>query len=633
MMVKTLITRLSALLFLFLALTVQGQVLYETGLNCNPTLVKKHAELLSRSALKLPAITDTISLGPKGFLDDFSKAGPYPDTTLWLDNFTFINRTYGKAPVTLGVATFDGMNAAGIPYDWGATSTSASIADYLTSKPIDLSIVAQNDTTVYLSFYYQPEGLGNDPEMKDSLVVEFKGVTGGWRHVWAKRGIPLASSDSSWTLVMIPVNDSTYLQKGFQFRFKNYATLLGNLDHWSIDYVYLNRNRSMADTSFEDVAFVYETPSLLNTYTAMPWRHYATTDMRTDYSSVMRNNHSVVKNVSLQYRIFDELGVQVNTTYSGGSVNMDPYDTVGYYYWNGATIPPMSMNYTIPVPLAPTAYTIQSILNTTPDFDRQNDTVEHVQNFGNYYAYDDGSAESAIGAYTTGATIDIAQRFNVTTADSLRYLDIYFNPIVNNASFYSFKIKVYNVSGSTPGTLLFTSAADLQPAYYGTGTDIFIRYPLSTPQLLSAGSYYIGIQENGSWFLNIGLDKSRNTSDKVYYNANVGGGWESSPFVGSMMMRPVFGSTADFVGIAEQNSPDAFSVYPNPANDRLFFRSGNVVLAEDISYEIIDLYGRIIRTATTSDASADVSALSNGIYFIRFGTGAKSGTGKFVISR
>lgn len=630
-METTLMTRIVYILgLLFFTNLAFSQELIEVSLNGNPVLVKKYAEMSQKGPMGLRAPGDTLSLPANGILDDFSYQGPYPDANLWLDDFVYINRGYAKAPITVGVATFDGMNNNGTPYDWAATTTSSAPSDELTSKPIDLSTIPVGDTTVYLSFYYQVQGIGNDPETKDSLVVEFKevGAIAPWRHIWSKQGSVLPAFDSTWKYVMLPIRDPAFLGNGFQFRFRNYATRLGNLDHWHIDYVYLNRNRYTAtDTTFEDVTFVYELPSLLNGYSAMPWRHYNdTVIMKNNYSIVTRNNHSSQKFVDFYYNLYNGLGTQVYTT--TGPDNMDPYDTIGYY---SDFMSSRFIGYNIPLLTGPENYTMQCVVNSTPDFHRQNDTIEHIQEFAYHYAYDDGSAESAVGAFTSGATIELAQKFTFTIDDTLRYVDIYFNPIVTNASYYTFKIKVWNGGGS-PGSSIFTSADTLYPAYYGAGTDIFIRYPLSTPLFLTAGDYYVGLLENTNWFLNVGLDKNSNSSDKVFYNA--GSGWNSSPFSGSLMMRPVFGTVSDFVGVNEQSKMEKdITIYPNPASDVIFFRSELFDLSKEITYQIMDMYGRTVDQQYTRSASANVSNLANGIYFIRLQAEGKVSTHKFILSR
>ncbi|HNY56122.1 MAG TPA: hypothetical protein PKI86_10860, partial [Chitinophagales bacterium] len=50
------------------------------------------------------------------FFDDFYQNEIYPNPGLWQDNFVFINTTYPKETITVGVATFDGTDARGKPY-------------------------------------------------------------------------------------------------------------------------------------------------------------------------------------------------------------------------------------------------------------------------------------------------------------------------------------------------------------------------------------------------------------------------------------------------------------------------------------------------------------------------------------
>ena len=52
-------------------------------------------------------------------LDDFSYNSYFPDNLLWEDSAVFVNRSFPINPVTIGVATFDGLNADG---KWGPSS-------------------------------------------------------------------------------------------------------------------------------------------------------------------------------------------------------------------------------------------------------------------------------------------------------------------------------------------------------------------------------------------------------------------------------------------------------------------------------------------------------------------------------
>lgn len=614
-----------------------SQGLVENDLTTNQVLVKKWNDLKMRSQLRGASIYDTISLDTvKGILDDFSYEGPYPDTALWLDNMVFINRGYPKAPITLGVATFDGLNAKGYPYDFLVSPISSSSADSLTSKPINLLNYINNGSPVnylvsdslYFSFYYQPQGLGNAPESADSLVLEFRiPGTSVWKNIWAKNGTTLAPNDSSWKLVMIPIKDIQFLQKGFQFRFRNYATVSGNLDHWSIDYVYLNKYRTKADTIFEDVAFEYNVPSLLTTYSAMPWKHYNPTFMKTGYSTTIRNNNSIAKNGSFIYKIYDETGTQVNATYSGGSDNLDPYVTNGPINYGPFTSPPL--NFTIPALTDTSNYTIECMLSTNPDKHKQNDTVRHKQEFLNSYSYDDGSAETAFGLSTLNS--QMAEKFVSTIADTLRCIDIYFNPLLTNASLYAFSLNVWNDNGGIPGTAVYTSDTVLTPTYAQAGQDQFIHYYLYPPLYLNASTFYIGFTQKTTEFLNVGVDKNTNTQDKIFYN--VSGGWNNSPFPGSLMMHPVFGIADYHLGVdtyAAKNK-NAISVYPNPANDKLYINYFSANPSGKISYSIFDLYGRIILENKISKPEyIDISGIADGAYFIRIVDGIQISTNKFI---
>jgi hypothetical protein len=611
------------LLFFFcFSVEIFAQGLVENELTTNATLVNAFKSLQAKSLLKLGSIHDTLTLGTKGIVDDFSKPGPYPDTTFWITNKVFINNEYAKAPPTLGVATFDGLNYDGYPYDFSAPSGSSGVADSLISKPINLSFPASD--SIYLSFFYQPQGIGNAPESSDSLVVYFKkpGTLSSWDRVWAKKGSTLAVNDSSWRVVMLPINNPLYLQKGFQFCIMNYATRSGNVDHWNIDYVYLNRLRHKADSVFEDVAFTYDIPSILNSYAQMPWRHYVTTETKSSVNTVVRNNHSVVKNVSFKHNLYDPSNIVIYTSPLSAS-NVDPFTTSGYYLYNAGSLP------TIPLLTAPCDYTFEAIVNSTPDFHRTNDTMRHVQQFRYHYAYDDGTAESAFGLSTLNAKL--AEKFTTTVDDTLRYIDIYFNPLMSNVTVYTFKLKIWADAGGYPGTQVYSSDSTFTPAYNHYGHNSFVRYPVLPPLYMNATTFHIGFQQNTNQFLNIGVDKNTNTQNMISYN--VAGTWFHSPYVGSLMMRPVFGAASDFLvsdDIKNSTTKD-YIIYPNPANDKLYIKTNEENTNRLINYQVYDLSGRIILSDRFyTSQSIDVSGLSEGIYFIQLIEKDKITTHKFV---
>ncbi|MCE3278806.1 MAG: hypothetical protein K0S44_997 [Bacteroidetes bacterium] len=534
------------------------------------------------------------------------------------------------SPPTIGVATFDGVNAGGYPYNFFASSSSSGKADTLTSKPIDLNF--PTDTSVYFSFFYQAQGRGNFPDPADSIILEFKApLTGAWHHVWAKRGVNSSSTDSIWKLVMIHITNPAFLKSGFQFRFTNWATLSGNGDQWNIDYVYLDKGRNFADTVFKDVTFVYDTPSLLNTYTAVPWRQYSTSLMKSRYSATIRNNNTAPSYGGFGYQI-SENNLPVGPVYSGGAINYEPFDIIGYDTTISSSKPPV--NYVIPALTEKTEYSIKSWLYSSPDNDfSNNDTVVHKQRFDNYFSYDDGSAEASYGL--SGALhAQIAEKFTLNVADTLQCVDIYFNPTWLNASTFTFTLKVWGSTGGSPGPVIYLNPTLDTPKYNQSGHDRFTRYCFDAPVYLSAGTtFFVGLDQNTNQPLNIGLDKNINTRTYSYQNTN--GSWMNMSTTGTLMIRPVLGAGSEVIGIAEPSlSKDGlFTVYPNPANYQLYLRSDQS-LQTRLSYSIMDISGRtILSNITGVSEPIDISELSSGVYFIRIASGSSVSVNKFIISR
>ena len=110
------------------------------------------------------------------FIDDFSRYSlstnnpEIPlDWQMWVDNSARINSSLPINPPTKGVATLDGLDKTGYPYDF-SNEFSYGSADTLTSCPIDLSSYNVEDS-VKLVFYYEGGGLGNAPDFEDELFI------------------------------------------------------------------------------------------------------------------------------------------------------------------------------------------------------------------------------------------------------------------------------------------------------------------------------------------------------------------------------------------------------------------------------------------------------------------------------
>src|ERR1700740_1648681 len=332
------------------ALQAQKPMLYP--LRSNATLIEYHKNKAKQSHViqannrTQSVATQTLTLP---FYDEFSYAGPFPDTTKWPNSQSvFVNHTKAIAPPTLGVATFDGLNKFGYPYNSTIASnnlnTLTSVAsDTLNSAPIRLDslpalqLSLSPADSVYLSFYYQGMGYWEKPEPTASFNLDLyspKDTT--WTQVWSLGGYTYAP-DSSWHLVMIPILDTSYFHNGFKFRFRNLSGACGDIDHWHIDAVYLSNNRTNNDTmfssvghAFNDVSFVYDLQSPLKNYSQMPFNQYAgTADMKDSIGVCLRSNFSNTVSIGSSYRFYDNSGSVINST-TNGSNNLSPYNSSGY---------------------------------------------------------------------------------------------------------------------------------------------------------------------------------------------------------------------------------------------------------------------------------------------------------------
>jgi hypothetical protein len=622
--------RNSVLLFLFLvtiALSASAQE-YIAPLGSNPVLTeqfeKKNDHSASRTAITLLTLP---------FIDDFSKGGPWPDTSMWIDDNVFINGTFPKAPPTIGVATFDGLKNNGLPYDWNVSSGSSKKADSLTSQPVDLSGLTLADS-VYFTFFYQAQGRGNAPEASDSLVLEFRNSLGDWVEVWSKAGYSLPANDSTFNFVKINV-PAAYYYSGFQFKFYNYATLSGNVDHWHLDYVYLDKNRFNPKHQFEDISFVYPASSLLKNYRAMPWKQFVPSEMASSFWNPIRNNGTAFVNTTYSYTVRDESGAVVYSLPSPGITgNINPYDTSGYTACptsgGCAGLLNVPVSFTYPTMVDCTFFEIKHQLTVNGfDINHSNDTLKTRVPFYNYYAYDDGSAELAYGV--SSAFARIAVKYSLNQPDTLRAVAIYWNPFIEDVHTKPIRITVWGDAAGQPGTIIYQGVVEYPEYMQGYNGFKFYTIPDTSLSLVS-GTFYVGFTQVQAETLNVGLDMNTNAQTKIFYNTS--GAWNNSIYQGALMIRPYFGEA--FSTGVEETKPQAavFNVYPNPAYDRLSIRMKGRS-DEKMKLVIFDAYGRIVMPLQDLSAETlDVSQLAAGVYFIRIQSseGAVS-TERFIIAR
>lgn len=549
------------------------------------------------------------------------------DNTLWtppIDTFDsakavpFINNRFAKTPLTQGVATFDGTDAKGFPYDI-SSSTTYGVADVLTSKPIRLD---SNMEEVYLSFFYQAGGYGNFPDESDSLVVEFFDVVDStWRFAY-KINAPV-EEDSNWTdQIFLRVDGRKYLQNGFRFRFKNYATLAGSFDHWHIDYVRLGKDRdTVADDSvIRDIAFTQGVTSMLETYTSVPYDHYlqdpeAFDAEQTSFTIVNLGLDTVIL-IGLQYEIFDTNGNKV-----GGEVTAAP-----------SVQPRTRLTTVFPLPDPPifpdlgakyAAFTIRSRYTSVGQENSYyiNDTIFDEQVLRDYYAYDDGTAEKAYGL--TGAGLELAYRFDIPIGDSLRAVYFNFPQLLHDDNDeLPIRVQVWEDLSLPP---IYEALQFVDPQY--TEGNGFFRIELDDPVFVN-GSFYVGFRQQEATKIYIGFDANNNAKANTFYR--VGEGWFESSFSGALMIRPSFSENVLMNVPSRENLSFPLTVYPNPARDQVFFNTDVQIM----NVKVFDLTGRMIIDRSYPGNSIELGMVNSGVYILRaLDDGGKVHTSKFVVRK
>jgi len=600
------ITPLLTLCFLLLACIAPGQE-RTTSLQYNPQLrAKQKGNALGKK-------TNTTVVLNLPFFEDFTGYYTYPDSTKWTDNHVFINNTMCVNPVSRGVATMDVLNDVGYPWDpWG--SEGIRQCDSLTSQPINmsLSLVSPADS-VYLSFFYQPQGNGFYPLPQDSLMLMFRTKYGGWEKIWEIQG----SSQQPFQQVMIPITDSLYYSDTFQFRFINLGSLNLSDAIWNLDYIRLNKNRSYTDTAVSDVAFTSDPTPLLNDYYSMPYRQFLanpTSETALQYYDSIHNATNAPQPLTYWFtaralNTGTTLQPPVSSTPLSNAYSVQQQSNTAYT----TTIPLTGIHDRV---VFENKYYIESTTATGPT---DNDTILHDQVFDNYLAYDDGTAEQAyyLNLYPTQPGM-LAIEHHLNTDDTMQGMAIYFGREVPGSVSEVFTLMVYSslagVNGGTSDDTLLTQQL-CSPGFKDTVNHFWV-YKFDRPLPMHAGTFYAGTLQPadfGSDSLYFGFDVNRRGGNHAYYN--VLGSWNPSLLAGAIMIRPLFGQTiiSSHVTDVYTKQPD-WQVTPNPATDRLNFTFKNDVQA---TYHMLNIQGQPVMSGeVTSGNSIDISTLPSGMYFV-----------------
>jgi len=575
---KAFFSKIKPWFFVVLMMGLTQQMVAQTSgvvlrqLDVNPTLINASnqdrmrvspLQNVERPALLLP------------FFDDFSDLrSPFPNDSLWEDNLVFINANFPLFPPTIGVATFDALDASGRLYAHAAGYTFP--ADSLTSRPIRLdSIFDANpreitvSDSVFLSFYFQPGGgfgsqwagmlRGHAPRTDDFLILEFRHDTANWYNDSTVRWETVWSSDSAkyWShptlrtlesfcplcvdetasdiervffrQVAIPV-PAEFLYDNFQFRFRSYNSLdpAGNRPQgregggqWHIDYVRLDIHPDGFRDFSPDIAFVHQGGRVLREFQAMPANQFQTSDLVSEIPILFRNLDITSPTIPYYFQIE---GPNFSwTSPITPTVFILPFSTHGFNY--DPDFYPSQRLFPNYFPSHPDSgvFTFKHTLAWDDDAVQANNTMTHTVHFGNYFAFDDGTPELGIGLSVQGTINPFSQfalQFPMRVADSLVGIQIWLNHTQEYTSHTSFNLAVWTASDASglpmQSSVIEKETLFLQDIFEDADSIGFFTYWLDAPLALNPGNFFIGFQQRNNFFLNVGFDLNNNAENRMF---------------------------------------------------------------------------------------------------------------------
>lgn len=553
----------------------------------------EEAHLRTEASLNLP------------FFDDFSTAGSAsPSTKNWLPGSgVYINNTLTNNHPSLNIATFDGLNATGAPYNV-VNPLNQNFTDTLTSQPINLAGKVAGDS-VYLGFQWMAKGLGELPDSSDYFQLEFLSKSNGWLTVWKQNGYKL---DSVFKRQFIKITDAAYMHDAFQFRFRAYGRNSGYYDTWHLDYIYLNTKRSVRQPYIFDVALRKPITPLLKKYTAMPLRQYRVTPQAAISDSV---GTDVVNN-------FNNFNVLTSTLTIRDAAK-------GNAYFNNVqrSIYVESLkSKTLSVKLTPLTFPnnvdsvrlISKFIVTTTDTIpgvnlKTNDSISSRTDLTDYYAYDDGSAE--YGVQVNQKLGRVAVRYTLAKPDTIGGVRLAMVQFNKDISGQGFTIQILSNKNGKPDKVLAQRSIG---ARYPASRNGFVDYAFSN-SVAVADTFYVGWLQINEQPVTVGFDRnSMLGKDAVFYN--LGTEWSREVSLkGSVMIRPYLGKRA--TGVVTGNEPVTSNdthFFPNPNKGTIHWEADFIKLIE-----IYALDGSLMQSLIPQKGqrSVELKSLLDGIYIIK----------------
>ncbi|GAB3917216.1 T9SS type A sorting domain-containing protein [Larkinella terrae] len=559
------------------------------------------------------------------FFDDFSGSANRLDPVLWQSGSVYINNTLPINQPSVNVATFDGLDANGAPYNF-TDPNAVGLSDTLVSNPIDLTgLTAANN--IIFSFYWQRKGLGELPDPLDSLRLQFLTSAKTWETVWVgdstKKG-----TNNNFTQSFVAVNQARFLHAAFQFRFQAFGRMSGAFDTWHLDYLYMNQGRSATNLSVKDIASRQPVSSYLKRYTAMPMKQYLlnpvaeTADtIRTDIVNLFNNFNTTSYNTV----ITDQLTKQVLQRYQSAEAKL-----IGAFSSQvvGMKPQPLPAGFANQKAVLQTQFAVQTTDQATiPGVNlSRNDSISGLTVLDNYYAYDDGTAEAAI--QNTQRQGRVAMRFLLNKSDAVSGLQVCFAPVKTNLTGQTAVFSIYADDRGRPGRTLYQKAAVIS---YANSRNGFVDIPFDYSVAVT-DTFYVGwTQVSEEYTVAFGFDKNSPFGNQVFEGR--GTAWDPNNPGGVPMIRPVLGMGKDapITGVEEEPETNTkLMVFPNPNSGILIWQ--NPALQQ---IDIVDISGRTVVSTrpAAGQNQLNVSQLADGFYIVRLSDGKKTVVQKLIIRK
>ena len=567
------------------------------------------------------------------FCDDFSGVrGPRPDRSRWLEDDVYVNDALAVNAPSVGVASFDGLDEGGLPYGEGFGNL-----DQLTTTFIDLTTAAG---TVYVKFYLQLGGLGQAPERSDQFIVEGRDRDGEWVELIAVDGSRSSTPSTDFDFYALPLADARFVHEEFQVRFRMTGNLAGGFDNWNLDYVRVEEGDALATAP--DIALTLPPRALLTPYSAVPYSQFVGNEdaLLTPEVQVGLYNHFATSNNVTDSRVVveDALGgTLLEAPLLGASqLNLPPGSTVATN-----TIAPAPFGDFVTAARAASREQLRRLdVRYELDIDddqsslpcvQTNDTARSVTVIDDYFAYDDGTAESAL--LPGGAGEELTVRYTASVQDTLRGIRMAFprlGPLDADGQFINLRVYIGQLDDEPEYEEIlvrpYFPAAVQDTLNALTTFGLFDALGDPTTLIIPAGDFYVGWQQvsDAGSPVPVGLDLAYDNADAIF--TEFGRGWQAIPEVlpqlrGSLMVHPVFSDEE------LQNSspaPAAFAktlrVFPNPTGGDLTLDLEGVDLGAGARYTLRDAAGRVVQAGTAVRAlSLDVA---RGLYTLTVTTDA-----------